>query len=97
MNRTGIRTVVGHQNKIGRYTAHIARRGPYKFGALVRHPSLAPVAVAGRFVSTYARVVAWMEGERVRAMLAMPLVIAALISWGAGLFSEGMRLRRHSP
>jgi GT2 family glycosyltransferase len=94
LNRTGVREVVRHQYGIGRFTAHLGRRGQYKLRPLVRHPALAPLAAAGRIVSTYARVVAWAPELIGRSIVGAPLVVAAFAAWGAGLFREGRRLDR---
>jgi glycosyltransferase involved in cell wall biosynthesis len=92
LNRTGAGQMLVHQYEFGRFTAQLARRSAYKLRPLVRYWPLAPLAVAGRLVSAYGRVAAWYRGGRVRAVIALPLVIAGLTSWGAGLMAEGLRL-----
>jgi GT2 family glycosyltransferase len=92
LNRTGVREVVRHQYGLGRFTAHLGRRGPYKLRPLVRYTALAPLAAAARVVSTYARVVAWAPELVGRSLLGAPMIIAAFAAWGAGLFREGRRL-----
>jgi GT2 family glycosyltransferase len=92
LNRTTARQMLVHQYEFGRFTAQLGRRSAYKLRPLVRYWPLAPAAVAGRLVSAYGRVAAWYRGGRVRAVLALPLVVAGLASWGAGLMAEGLRL-----
>jgi GT2 family glycosyltransferase len=94
LNRTAPRQMLVHQYEFGRFTAQLARRSAYKLRPLVRYWPLAPVAAAGRLVSAYGRVAAWYSGGRMRAVLALPLVIAGLAAWGAGLMTEGLRLSR---
>jgi hypothetical protein len=91
-NRTRWREVAAHQVMFGRFTAHLGRRGPYKLRPLVRYTPLAPVAAVGRVASIYARVFAWAPELRVRAVLVLPMVVATLAGWGAGLAAEGARL-----
>lgn len=91
-NRTDLRVVLAHQRELGRFTAHVGRRSPYKLRPLVRYAPLAPVAVAGRVVSLYARVAAWMPRELPRALRLSPAVVAAFAAWGVGLLGEGLRL-----
>ena len=94
LQRTAVRDVVHHQYLYGEFTAHLGRRSDYKHRALVRYTLLAPVAAAGRVASIYARVIAWARGMRTRAVLAFPVVVAAMTGWGAGLMREGWRIDR---
>jgi len=94
LQRTAIRDVVHHQYLYGEFTAHLGRRSDYKHRALVRYTALAPVAAAGRVASIYARVIGWARGMRMRALLAFPVVVAAMSGWGAGLMREGWRIGR---
>jgi hypothetical protein len=91
-NRTSLPVVLSHQKELGRFTAHLGRRSPYKLRPLVRYSPLAPVAAMLRVVSLYARVAAWTPRELARAIRLLPMVVAAFAAWGAGLFSEGVRL-----
>ncbi|MDP8975944.1 MAG: glycosyltransferase [Actinomycetota bacterium] len=92
LNRTRLREVLRHQFEFGRFTARLGRRSPYKLRPLVRYTALAPVAAVGRVVSLYARVAAWDRQELGSAVAAAPVVTAALASWSAGLFVEGLLL-----
>ena len=97
LNRTAPTAMLAHQYRFGRFTARLARRGRVKLRPLTSRWQLAPVAVAGRLVSTYARVAAWYAGGRLWAFALMPLVVAGLVSWGVGLMVEGRRLDRDAP
>lgn len=92
IGRTRWRDMVGHQFVIGRYVAHAGRMAPHKLRPLVRYSPLAPVATLFRLASIYARVVAWMRRDLLRACLLVPLVIIAVAMWGSGLLVEGLRL-----
>jgi glycosyltransferase involved in cell wall biosynthesis len=92
VNRTSVRAVVRHQREYGRFTAHLGRRAPYKLRPLVRYTLLAPLAAAARVVSVYSRAFRWLDGPRLRAFAATPVVLAAVAAWGAGLAAEGARL-----
>jgi hypothetical protein len=50
------------------------------------------VATVGRVASLYARVVAWEPRLLPRALRLGPLVLLALLFWGAGLAWEGLRI-----
>ncbi len=94
-NRTSLAVVLAHQRAAGRFTARLARRAPYyKLRPVVRYWPLAPFAVAMRFVSVYARAMAWMRGGRLWAVAVAPFVLAGLGAWGVGLAVEGYRLAR---
>jgi glycosyltransferase involved in cell wall biosynthesis len=95
MNRTDFSAVMIHHFFMGKSAAELGRVSPhYKYRALVRYTILAPVAALGRVASVYARAFAWMKGERLRAGLGFPVVVAALMSWGGGLFIRGLQLDR---
>jgi len=91
-NRTDLGVVLAHQRELGRFTARLGRRSPYKLRPLVRYSPLAPLAAVGRVVSLYARVAAWAPRDLARAVRLAPMVVAAVAAWGAGLLSEGLRL-----
>jgi GT2 family glycosyltransferase len=92
LNRTRLGAVLHHQYEAGSFTARLARRSAYKWRPLVRYTPLAPVAAAGRFVSLYARVLAWTPRPIALSFLVAPLVALALGAWGVGLAVEGGRL-----
>jgi len=96
-NRTSLRRVLANQLYAGRFTARLGRRSPYKGRPLIRYTALAPLAVAGRIVSVYARVIAWDRPLLPRAIRLSPLVVLALLSWGAGLLAEGVRIDLNRP
>lgn len=91
-NRTRLRTVLAHQFELGRFTARLGRRSPYRLRFLVRYTPLAPVAAGGRVVSLLARVAAWTPAELPRTLLLLPGLVAAFAAWGAGLGFEGALL-----
>jgi glycosyltransferase involved in cell wall biosynthesis len=92
LNRTGLWAVLSHQLEIGHFSARLARRSTYKLSPVVRYTGLAPVATVGRVASLYARVVAWEPRLLPRALRLGPLVLLALLFWGAGLAWEGLRI-----
>jgi hypothetical protein len=94
MNRTTWREVVHHQRSVGRFTARLARRSPYKFRPLVRYAPLVPIAVLGRIASIYARIWAWDGRFRARSVWLFPGVVITLVYWGAGLLAENLRPSR---
>ena len=93
-NRTTWQAVIRHHLQIGRFAAHIGRRGTYKLRPLVRYTPLAPIAAAGRVVSLYARAAAWDRKLFLRALTLFPMVVVAIGAFGVGLALEGRRIRR---
>ena len=92
-NRTRFREVVAHQHTYGRFTAQLGRRGsPYRYGVLVRHTVLAPIAGLGRTVAVLARAAAALPTWTMAR--ALPTIIACVAAWTAGLAREGARLDR---
>ena len=91
-NRTDLAVVLAHQRELGRFTARLGRRSPYRLRPLVRYSPLAPVATVGRVVSIYVRVASWTPRSLPRALRLSPLVVAAIVAWGIGLLAEGLRL-----
>lgn len=91
-NRTDLAVVLAHQRELGRFTAHLGRRSPYKLRPLVQYSPLAPVATVGRVLSLYLRVARWTPRELPRTLRLSPLVVAAIVAWGSGLLAEGIRL-----
>ncbi|MEA2447850.1 MAG: glycosyltransferase AglE [Actinomycetota bacterium] len=91
-NRTRLSEVLSHQVSIGRFGARLARRSPMKFGFLLRYTALAPLAVIGRVISIYSRVVSWGRELTLRSIIGFPIVIACLLAWGWGLAKEGATL-----
>jgi glycosyltransferase involved in cell wall biosynthesis len=91
LNRTRTLTVLAHQRAIGRYSAQLGRRSPYRLRALVRYTALAPLAVVARVASLYLRLAAWERPLLLRALRLGPLVVLAFLWWGAGLAAEGLR------
>jgi hypothetical protein len=96
MNRTQISRALPHQYSLGKFTALLGRNSPYKMRPLVRYTPLAPIAVAGRVVSLYARVAGWMPRELMRAIALFPLILLNLIAWGAGLIVGGLECDRET-
>ncbi len=94
LNRTGLKAVLKHNYEAGRFSAHVARRGHYKCGFLVRTTSLAPIAALGRMVSLYVRLGSWGRSLLPRAVVMAPLVWLALGAWGLGLALEGREIDR---
>ena len=92
MNRKGIVEVLAHLTAMGRFQTRMARRTWVKFGFLLRHSYLAPVAALGRVVSVYARVFGWARELTVRSVLLAPLIVLGLGAWAWGLASEGVRI-----
>jgi len=88
-NRTRLLTVLAHQYELGRFTARLGRRSPYRLRFLVRYSPLAPVAAAGRTVSLLARVAAWTPADLPRVLRLLPGITLAFAAWGAGLGIEG--------
>ena len=93
-NRTTWRAVIRHHLQIGRFAAHIGRRGSYKLRPLVRYTPLAPVAAVGRVVSLYARAAAWDRRLFLRALALFPMVVVTIGAFGVGLALEGRRIER---
>jgi hypothetical protein len=96
LNRTEIGRALAHQYNLGKYAALLGRNSPYKMRALVRYTPLAPIAVVGRVVSLYARVMGWMPRELVRCISLFPLIVLNLIAWGTGLIVGGLELDREA-
>ncbi|MFN2569327.1 MAG: glycosyltransferase family 2 protein [Candidatus Dormibacteria bacterium] len=91
-NRTALSRVLANQFYAGGYTARLGRRSPYKLRPLVRYTALAPLAVGARMISLYARAAAWDRSLLRRAVGLSPVVMLALLTWGAGLTTEGLRM-----
>jgi glycosyltransferase involved in cell wall biosynthesis len=95
LNRTEVGAVLRQQYLYGRFSAQIGRRTPHPAGPLLRVSVLAPLAAAARVVSLYLRLSGtWARDVLRPALQNLPLVIAALSVWGAGLLVEGLRIDR---
>jgi hypothetical protein len=92
LNRTGLLEVLTHLTRIGRFNARMARRTWVKYGFLLRHSYLAPLAALGRVISVYSRIFAWARELILVSILFLPLVVAGLGAWAWGLATEGARL-----
>jgi len=89
MNRTTLKSVLVHQEALGRTTAVLARRSPtFPHRALVAKPWAAPLVVGARVLSLCRRLITWRVGLAPRALLLSPYVLAALAAWGRGLYRE---------
>ena len=91
LNRTDLTTALRHQFQFGLFTAILGRRADLKFGTLTRYPVLAPVALGGRIVSLYGRVLAWAPKLLLRSISLAPLIVALLSAWSVGLAMGGLR------